>query len=375
MEEALADQRLQLGGSLSGTFVTVILALGILLGFSLGLLSSPQGAARESAPLYDEGRVTSLVEKASPAVVELNIIERPGGVGTPGTPTGVGSGFLVDSEGHILTNNHVVEDADEISVNLHDGRTLEATKLGSSRADDLALLQVDPDMVADIAPLPLGDSEKVKPGQLVVAIGSPFRNFNSIAVGVVSGTGRGPSSVLGRPIPDMIQTDAPLNPGNSGGPLLNSKGEVVGVNSAVQTGSVQELGEYRIGFAVPTNTIANLLPELVKAQELRRPWLGIGGGPVTKELRDSLGLPEGVYVTAVFPDSPAETAGLVPFKSFSGTGKGDVITRVDGERVTAVDDMVGRFNELKPGNDTTLSVFRDNHTIEVTITLAEWPDT
>ena len=260
-------------------------------------------------------------------------------------------------------------------MKLSDGRTLEATNLGTSPADDLALLQVDASEVADITPLTLADSDKVKPGQMAIAVGSPFRNFNSVTVGVVSGTGRGPASVLRRPIPDMIQTDAPLNAGNSGGPLLNSSGEVVGVNSSVRSGAFQGREEFRIGFAVPSNTLKELKPQLTEGRQVRRPWLGVSGGSVTKGLTDSLGIPRGVYVSSVFPGSPAEQAGLVPFQISGATSRGDVITQIDGEPVASVEEMVSYFNTVGPGVEVTLSVYRNDLTVRVPVTLVEWPDT
>ena len=247
--------------------------------------------------------------------------------------------------------------------------------MGYSPADDLALLKVDADEVADIEPLRLADSDKVESGQMAIAVGTPFRNFNSVTVGVVSGTGRGPVSVLRRPIPGMIQTDAPLNPGNSGGPLLNSKGRVIGVNSSVRSGASLEVDEYRIGFAVPSNTLKDLLPELLIPQLVRRPWLGISSGSVTRELVDSLGVPRGIFIAGVFPGSPAEKVGLVPFRTLRGTSEGDVITAVDGRPMDSVAEMVSYFNTLKPGDDVTLTVFRNSQTVEVEVTLAKWPDT
>lgn len=354
-------------------FAVALLAIGVLLGFTLGLTVGDPGLVIDlssSSGLYDEGLVTSLVEDVSPGVVELGISRRAGG-----NDTSTGSGFLVDRQGHVVTNNHVVEGAEGVSVRLYDGRTLDATVLGTSPADDLALLQVNPGAVADIRPLELADSNDVVSGQMAIAIGSPFQNFNSVTVGVVSGTGRGPTSVLRRPIPDMIQTDAPLNPGNSGGPLLNSDGEVIGINSSIRTNSFSSVDEYRIGFAVPSNTFANLKSQLLEPRQVRRPWLGVSGGSVSNNLNPSLGLPSGIYVTTVFDNSPAERAGLVPFRSLVGDNRGDVITAVDGQVVESVEDMVSYFNTLIPGAEVTLTVFRDDESITVDVTLDEWPDT
>ena len=356
----------------SKTFAFSLAGIAVLLGFTLGLISdSFSDPVGSRASLYDEAMITDLFESASPAVVEITVSRS--NPTFPLSGMGTGSGFLIDGDGHILTNSHVVKGAQEIRINLGDGRTLAATKLGTSPADDLALLQVDPQEVKDITPLVLADSDEVKPGQLAVAIGSPFRNFNSITVGVVSGTGRGPVSELRRPIPDMIQTDAPLNPGNSGGPLLNSAGQVIGVNSAVRTPSFSGLDDFRIGFAVPSNTVKTLMPYLLIAGEIKRPWLGISGGPISGQLADSLGISKGVVVTQVFPSSPASEAGLVPFRSL--TSRGDVITGVDGNPVGSVEEMVSYFNDKRPGNAVVLSIFREDKDITVEVVLAEWPDT
>ena len=357
----------------SRTFVLGVAAVALLLGFALGLFStsSTWDGVGGSRALYDEDLVTSLFEDASPAVVEVDVTQGAGIL----QRTGSGSGFLIDDNGHIVTNSHVVRGADAITVRLSDGRSIDATRLGSSPADDLALLQVDPSEVSGIKPLKLADSSKLKTGEMAVAIGSPFQNFNSVTVGVVSGTGRGPSSILRRPIPDMIQTDAPLNPGNSGGPLLNSRGEVIGVNSSVRTGAFQGLEEFRIGFAVPSNTVKSLMPQLLESKVVRRPWLGISGGSVSSDLQSSRDLPSGIYVTRVFANSPAQRAGLIPFRSLRGTTTGDVITAVDGVPVGSVEDMVSYFNARKPGDEVTLSVFRNSGSIELRVTLVEWPDT
>ena len=360
-------------GGPSKAFVIAVVAIGLLLAFTLGLVTAGSLGGTDSPQLYDEDVVTALFDGASPAVVEIEVTQRTGGFGVE--RNGSGSGFFVDRDGHIVTNHHVVSGADEILVKLQDGRTLEAVRLGTSPADDLALLQVDPDEVAGIRPLSLADSSQVRAGQLAVAIGSPFQNFNSVTVGVVSGTGRGTTSVLRRPIPDMIQTDAPLNSGNSGGPLLNSDGEVIGVNSSVRTASSRGLDDFRIGFAVPSNTVRDLLPELLESQQVRRPWLGISGGGITRDMADSLGIASGIFVTSVFADSPAERAGLIPFRTLRGDDDGDVITAVDGQQVSSVEDMVSYFNTRKPGDEVTLSVFRDRGTIEIEVTLARWPDT
>ncbi|MCH8309161.1 MAG: trypsin-like peptidase domain-containing protein [Chloroflexi bacterium] len=362
--------------SISKNTLIGIVVIALSLGFAVGLVfASPLGWSKESGNgVYDQTLVTEIFDKASPAVVEINISRSVRGRRIPGT--GTGSGFLIDTEGHIVTNNHVIENATIITVKLSNGREIDAVKLGNSPADDLALIKVDPEDVRGIEPLTLADSSKVRTGQLAVAIGSPFRQFNTISVGVVSGTGRGLSSVLQRPIPDMIQTDAPLNPGNSGGPLLNSKGEVIGVNSSVRTGDLgNEIGEFRIGFAVPSNTVISLLPQLIESAEIKRPWIGISGQPVSKDMIDRLGFPKGVYVLGVARSSPASRAGLDPFRTRSGDDRGDIITAIDDQPVLSVDDLVIYLNSKSPGDEVRLSVYRDRETIELFVTLDPWPDT
>ena len=249
-----------------GMLALLVLALGMLLGYALGWVSFglPWGSSDQRATLYDEQQVVSVFDRTSPAVVEITVARAARNLPLFQTS---GSGFLVDSDGHIVTNHHVVAGSDRITVEFYDGRVLDATALGSSPADDLAVLRVEPAQVQDIDPLDLADSDELRPGQLAIAIGSPFRKQNSISVGVVSGVGRSetrpragspePSSILQRPVADLVQTTAALNPGSSGGPLLDSGGAVIGVNSAVRIESGVQVG---IGFAVPSNTVAELLP-------------------------------------------------------------------------------------------------------------------
>lgn len=345
-----------------------LVAFGVLLGLALawGSFSATQPTA-----LFDEGQVTSVFERASPAIVEIGVSQLFSRQG--------GAGFFVDGKGHIVTNAHIVDMDGDIVVTLHDGRRLEATVLGSSRADDLAILQVDPDLASDIEPLRLADSDRVIPGQLAIAIGSPYENPNSVTVGVVSGKGRSQVGSLNRPIPEMIQTDAALNPGNSGGPLLNSRGEAIGVVSAVQVdpsrfgpGALLPTG---VGFAVSSNTVRQLLPSLLQPIEFKRPWIGIIGRPLTPSQVRVLGMPaqEGVYVSRICRDSPAERAGL-QFDNFRTvpSGRGDFITAVDGEAVSSVADIVEHLNTLRPGDRVDLTIMRDGQEQSVAVTLDEW---
>ena len=345
-----------------------LVAFGMLLGLALawGSFSATQPAA-----LFDEGQVTSVFERASPAIVEIGVSRLFGQQG--------GSGFFVDAEGHIVTNAHIVDMDGDVTVTLHDGRRLEATVLGSSRADDLAILRVDPDLASDIEPLRLADSDRVIPGQLAIAIGSPYENPNSVTVGVVSGKGRSQVGSLNRPIPEMIQTDAALNPGNSGGPLLNSRGEAIGVVSAVQidpsrfgTSALLQTG---VGFAVSSNTVRQLLPSLLQPVEYKRPRLGIESRRLTPSQIEVMGLPvdQGVYVNRVCRDSPAERAGL-QYDNFRTipSGRGDFITAIDDEPVSSVADIVEHLNTLRPGDMVELTIIRDGQEQGVAVILDEW---
>lgn len=332
-----------------------------------------------SAPLYDEEATVSLYEQSIPAVVQVEStvavtskLPSPFGLQIP-NQQGLGSGFMIDAEGHILTNYHVVDQASRVKVVLSDGTELNADVIGTDKHNDLALLKIDTSSLANHSYLVMGDSAKVRPGQMAIALGSPFGLQGSVTVGVISGTGRSlPGSAL-RTITNIIQTDAAINPGNSGGPLLNSSGEVIGINTAIEADGAG------VGFAVPINTAKTLLPELLKGGAVKTAWLGIEGMPVDRELVDELGLKveKGVYVLRVLEDSPAEQAGLVEGgkdannKPLSG---GDVIIAVDNVQVSKVQDLLTFFNNKHPGDTVTLSIQRGDQQISIPAKLGEWPE-
>jgi S1-C subfamily serine protease len=324
--------------------------------------------------LYDESTVISLYEKSILAVAMI-IVEIGADSGSmPGIlQEGQGSGFIIDDQGHIITNNHVVEGATRITIALHDGRQLEAEVIGTDRESDVALLQVDAGELGDINPLPFGDSDKIKPGQMAIALGSPYGLDGSITVGVISGVGRSLGGSGQRPNPEILQTDAAINPGNSGGPLLNSAGEVVGINTAIDASAAG------IGFAVPINTVRSLLPALLRGGEVKNPWLGISGVAISSRLAELLELPvsSGVYIVAVVTDSPAEGVGIIE----SGTDElgqpargGDIVTAIDGIRVSGVEDMVAYLNYKEPGDIISLEINRGGEVLTISLTLGEWPD-
>jgi 2-alkenal reductase len=332
-----------------------------------------------SAALFDEQLVQGIYEQAIPAVVDINIDRK---VEDAFGRLGFGSGFLVDTEGHIVTNNHVIQGADRIRISFKDGTNVEAEILGTNPANDLALLKVSADAVEGIKPLTLGDSGETRPGQLAIAIGSPFGLGGSITVGVISGTDRTLNSDLFRPISGVLQTDALINPGNSGGPLLNRQGNVVGINTAIQVSlndfNPRNLGRGSIGFAVPVNTLATLLPRLKESKVIRPPWLGISAASLEPLLVEALDLPveHGIYVTQVMNGSPANKVGLIA-AGLAERGRpgsdGDIIVAVDGKDVTSVAGLISMLNLHLPGDEVTLSVVRDGETIQVPLNLGEWP--
>jgi 2-alkenal reductase len=346
-------------------------------GQSVKLPSS--SAAVQVAPLFDEAATVSLYEKCIPAVVQIESVNAvaapflsPFGLDIP-KMRGQGSGFLIDGEGHIVTNNHVVDKASTVKVFLSDGTQLEGKVIGTDRNNDVALVQVDAARVPAMAYLVLADSGKVKPGQMAVALGSPFGLQGSITVGIVSGIGRSIPGSSNRNMTGIIQTDAAINPGNSGGPLLNSKGEVIGINTAI------EASANGVGFAVPIDTAKKILPELLKGGNIKSPWLGIEGMPVSKDLADKLKLSadKGVYIVGLMAGSPAEKAGLVESgrnNQKEPTAGGDIITAIDGNAVAKVEDMLSYFNGKKPGDKVILSVQRGGQKISVPVELGEWPD-
>jgi S1-C subfamily serine protease len=311
--------------------------------------------------LAEEQQVVDIYEEASPAVVQIAV-----GLST-------GSGFLIDDEGHILTNSHVVDGASTVTVTLSDDTELDGTVLGTDSADDLALVQVSASEVSHITPVTFGDSDNVQPGQIAVALGSPYGLEGTITIGVVSGLDRSLTGDDGRPITGVIQTDAALNPGNSGGPLLNSDGEVIGINTAIESQSANG-----VGFAVPINTAKAVLSRLQQGQAVERPWLGISGTTLSGEMADVLDLAvnQGAYVLEVVRGSPADEAGLIGGgTTFNGDPDegGDVITAIDGEPVESIEDLIDFLNTKEAGDQVTLTAVRGEDTLELSVTLDVFP--
>jgi S1-C subfamily serine protease len=290
--------------------------------------------------------------------------------GAPQQGTATGSGFVVDEDGHIVTNAHVVEGADKVQVSFsEDGEAVDAEVKGVDTSTDVAVLKVDPSKVDNLTPLPLGNSSKLQVGDPVIAIGNPFGFSRTVTTGIVSGLQRQILAPNGFPIPDVIQTDASINPGNSGGPLLDANGRVIGINSQIATGGGQ--GSVGIGFAVPINTAKKELSDLKAGETIERAYLGVQMQGVDSQLADDLDLPvdHGALIADVTPDSPADDAGLRGGSTdpSGDQAPGDVIVAIDGQEMQSEDDVANAVAEHKPGDKVEIEYYRgdDKHTVTV----------
>jgi S1-C subfamily serine protease len=298
--------------------------------------------------------------------------------GVPQQGTATGSGFVVDKEGDIVTNAHVVEGADSVEVSFDEsGDTVPAEVKGVDTSSDVAVLKVDPsDVKGGVTPVPLGDSSKLEVGDPVIAIGNPFGYSRTVTTGIVSGLQRQIQAPNGFTIPDVIQTDASINPGNSGGPLLDSNGRVVGINSQIATGGGQ--GSVGIGFAVPINTAKKLLPDLKAGETIERAYLGVQMQGVTKQLSEdlNLGADHGALIVEVTPDSPADKAGLRGGRTETGQGVaagGDLIVAIDGKEMRDEDAVAAAVSSHKPGDKIEIEYYRGNDKKTATVELTKRP--
>jgi serine protease Do len=364
------------------TAVLAIAVLGIGYGMSSAIKASQQPAVSVTnhveVPMVP-ANFSELAEKARPGVVNIQVVKKAQNVGfafpgfsgspfdedgpfgryfqgrMPAEPKqeGVGSGFVISPEGYILTNNHVIEDAEQIKVKLANGQEYDGKVVGRDSKTDLALVQING--AKDLIPLPLGNSEDLKVGSWVVAIGSPFGLEQTVTQGIVSGKGR----VIGSgPYDDFIQTDASINPGNSGGPLINMRGEVIGINSAINPSG------QGIGFAIPIDMAKSVIPQLEQKGTVTRGWLGIGIQQMTPALGKSFGLKskEGVLVADVFKGGPAESSGIE---------RGDVITQFDGKNVSESRDLSRIVAATPVGKAITVRLMRDGKEVERTVKVGE----
>jgi len=367
------------------------------------LAPSPTALAQEMVQRADaeEELLVNLYQRVSPSVVSIQVVKPaalslqplpvPTGMPTPEVPlqpipqTGEGSGFVVDTKGHIVTNNHVVVDATELRVTFFDGTTVSAVVVGKDPDSDLAVLKVDVP-AQSLQPITWADSDQVRVGQRAVAIGNPFGFANTLTSGIVSGLSRSlPSSNDPRyRIPEIIQTDAAINPGNSGGPLLDSQGEVIGVTNAIVP-NFNQLGERSflgVGFAIPSNLAKRVVPALIDKGLYEHPWIGFSGIDVLPEIASEMKLAEakGALVENVLPDSPALKAGLrggdhqIQVQGRPVTVGGDVIIRIEDYDVRTFEDLLSYLGERgEVDQQVTLTIIRDGKTQTLPVTLGRRP--
>jgi len=349
---------------------------------SVGKQAAPAAtslASGSSAPLQEaapaSGSLVALFRDTNPGVVSIEVAAVRGGTLRG---AGAGSGFIYDDQGHIVTNNHVVEGATQVIVIFYNGQEAEASIVGTDPNSDLAVIKVD-QLAQGAHPLPLGDSDRVAVGESVVAIGNPFALGNSMTAGIVSAVGRTiESGATPFSIPRAIQTDAAINHGNSGGPLLNMSGQVIGVNAQIASETDANAG---VGFAIPSNIVARVVPALIEKGAYAWAWLGVSGGSVNLSIAkaNNLSVQQGAYIDSVTEGGPAAKAGLrgsTGTRSVDGidvpTG-GDVIVAIDDTPVTDFDTLLVEVASRKPGDQVRLTVLRGGQRRQVTVTLGERP--
>ncbi len=371
------------------------------------ILSGPQ-----LATLGDlESAYQAIYNQVNPSVVLIQVVTGPNSNRTPrgGTPFGspfgqgpngrspfgqgqqaLGSGFMWDTQGNIVTNNHVIDGASQITVTFADGSTVPAKLVAADSDSDLAVIHVDVP-AAQLHPVQVADSNQVKVGQIAIAIGNPYGEQNTMTTGIISAVGRSLPVSNGNStqglaqggsytIPDVIQTDAPINPGNSGGVLLNSQGQVIGVTQSIESQSSASAG---IGFAIPSAIVQQVVPSLIQTGRYNHPYLGISGTSMTPGLAQAMGLPStqrGAMVGTVAANGPAAKAGLVgSTKSTTVDGVqtqvgGDVITAYNGQPVKTFDDLVALLAQTgKPNQTVTLTILRNGKEQTITVTLGVRP--
>ena len=353
-----------LSGALSAVAVTNLVD---------GTASQPGGVATETpgdadpvseVRIEESNAVIEAVEEVAPAVV---LIQTTSG-GVFGGAQGTGSGVIYESDGWILTNRHVVEDAESMIVELNDGRTFDATLYGIDTLTDLAIIKVD---ATDLPVAPIGSSRDLEPGQLAIAIGNPLGYKHTVTTGIVSGLGRQITASSGTQesadtLRNLIQTDAAINPGNSGGPLVNSAGQVIGINTAVSTEA------QGLGFAIPVDVAKPIMAQALAGEPIVRPWIGVYYTPISPAVAEAEDLPvdygaligAGGGQSAIIPGSPADAAGL---------RDGDIIVGLNGEALTEESDLATLILPYEAGETVTLRILRDNTATEVEVTLGELP--
>ncbi len=338
----------------------------------------PTASSPQITSLSTQDQVlVDLYSRLNPSVVNITIYQSQNG---SLIPLGQASGFVYDTQGHIITNAHVVHGYDTFDVTFSDGLIHQATAVGEDLFSDLAVVKVE--LPSGIQPIPLGSMDELAVGQTAIAIGNPFGFEGTLTSGVISALGRRIPSQTQYSIPQAIQTDASINPGNSGGPLLNLKGEVVGVVDQIETTSTSS-GSVGVGFAIPVSIVQRVIPALIESGRYDWPWLGVSGYTVYPALVKAMSLPveQGAYVSSVTANGPAQSAGLIGTSDtvtqdgFSVEVGGDIITAIDGQPVNTFDDLLVYLSlQASPGQEVTLSILRSGKYQDIKVTLGTRPE-
>ena len=331
---------------------------------------STGGTSTDLSPTLDSGIIARIYKQSIPSIVTITAVTDSK---TSGPSEDIGTGFFINNQGDIATNAHVVNGQKTVTVTLA-GKDYKGQVVGADTMDDLAIVHITPP--SGVQPLPLGTAKTLVPGDMVIAIGNPFQLTGSVSAGIVSGLNRSMPTQNGRVMSGLVQTDAALNPGNSGGPLLNDRGQVVGIDTAIES-PVQ--GSVGIGFAIPIDRLIRLLPTLLQGQTVTHPWLGIEALDLSPALAQQAKLPvsQGVLVMSTVPGSPAAKAGI---RGDSGTSTnpkydGDIIIAVDGSPVSDVASLTADISQDPIGSVVKLTILRNGQQMNVNVTLAPWPKT
>jgi 2-alkenal reductase len=339
--------------------------------------SPPHILTKVPTVIPDDGSLSALYQLVLPGVVAIS------------TDTGLGSGFMFDGEGHVVTNKHVVEGASTVEVDFSSGFKAHGTVIGTDTDADLAVIQVDAP-AEEIHPLAIGDSDTLLVGQPVAAIGNPFGLSGTMTLGIISGLGRtqpahaAPDGGGFFSTADVIQTDAAINPGNSGGPLFNLNGEVVGINQSIRTNNVDQTTgnavNSGVGFSISINLVKRVVPVLIRDGKYEYPYLGLSSGELNLAEIEALGLTSytGAYVTSVVPGGPADQAGIRAGETSTSINSlnagGDLIVAIDGNSINTFDDLLSYLVKNKsPGDTVVLTVIREGQTVDVNVTLGTRP--
>jgi S1-C subfamily serine protease len=343
-----------------------------------------QAASTEPAAFHSSGgkKISDIYEAAKHGVVQVtstSVVSNNPFLG-PQEQQAQGSGFVIDKDGHVVTNYHVIQGAKKVQVSFSDNDQREATVVGADPSTDIAVLKIQGSWARSLTPLSLGDSRNVKVGDAVVAIGNPFGLERTVTAGIVSALQRQITAPNRFQIDEVIQTDAAINHGNSGGPLLNADGDVIGVNAQIESESGGNVG---IGFAIPIDTVKDVAGELIKHGKVEHAYLGIDMATINSDLARNFRVPvdKGVLIQHVRPGSPAAKAGLrggttqVVLAGVSYMLGGDVITKADGQPVETTDALVSVVTSKQPGDSLELEVHRGQETLNVTVQLGRQPST